>query len=41
MRNFAASVEKARQLIAEIIRRLPAERTCRCGEALKHARVIV
>jgi 5'-methylthioadenosine phosphorylase len=40
MRNFAASVEKARQLIAEIIRRLPAERTCRCGEALKHARVI-
>jgi 5'-methylthioadenosine phosphorylase len=41
MRNFAASVEKARQLIAEIIRRLPAERTCRCGEALKHARVVV
>jgi 5'-methylthioadenosine phosphorylase len=41
MRNFAASVEKARQLLAEIIRRLPAERTCRCGEALKHARVIV
>jgi 5'-methylthioadenosine phosphorylase len=41
MRNFAASVEKARQLIAEIIRRLPAQRTCRCGEALKHARVIV
>lgn len=41
MKNFAASVEKARQLIAEIIRRVPAERTCRCGEALKHARVIV
>ncbi|MFA0758301.1 MAG: hypothetical protein PVTTEEND_000727 [Candidatus Fervidibacter sp.] len=41
MRNFAASVERARQLIAEIIRRLPAQRTCRCGEALKHARVIV
>ncbi|MDT7897464.1 MAG: S-methyl-5'-thioadenosine phosphorylase [Armatimonadota bacterium] len=41
MKNFAASVEKARQLIAEIIRRLPAERTCRCGEALKHARVVV
>lgn len=41
MRNFAASVEKARQLITEIIRRIPAERTCRCGEALKHARVIV
>lgn len=41
MKNFAASVERARQLIAEIIRRLPAQRTCRCGEALKHARVIV
>ncbi|MFA0760258.1 MAG: hypothetical protein HZLCBSQH_000350 [Candidatus Fervidibacterota bacterium] len=41
MKNFAASVERARQLIAEIIRRLPVQRTCRCGEALKHARVIV
>ncbi len=41
MRNFAASLEKARTLLVEIIKRIPPERTCPCGEALKHARVIV
>ncbi|MCS7265839.1 MAG: S-methyl-5'-thioadenosine phosphorylase [Armatimonadetes bacterium] len=41
MRNFAASLEKARALIVEIINRIPPDKTCQCGEALKHARVIV
>ncbi len=41
MRNFAASLEKARALLVEMIKRIPPERTCKCGEALKHARVIV
>ncbi|GBC97751.1 S-methyl-5'-thioadenosine phosphorylase [bacterium HR17] len=41
MRNFAASLEKARALLVEIVKRVPTERTCHCGEALKHARVVV
>ncbi len=41
MRNFAASLEKARALLLEIIKRIPSERTCPCPHALKHARVIV
>jgi len=41
MRNFAASIDKARALLVEMIKRIPPERTCQCGEALKHARVIV
>lgn len=41
MKNFAASLEKARALLVEMIKRIPTERTCKCGEALKHSRVIV
>ncbi|MCS7191414.1 MAG: S-methyl-5'-thioadenosine phosphorylase [Armatimonadetes bacterium] len=41
MKNFAASLEKARALLVEMIKRIPTERTCKCGEALKHARVTV
>jgi 5'-methylthioadenosine phosphorylase len=41
MRNFAASIDKARALLVEMIKRIPPERTCQCGEALKHARVVV
>ncbi len=41
MRNFAASLEKARALLLEIIKRIPSERTCPCPHALKQARVIV
>lgn len=41
MKTFQANIEKTRALIAEIIKRIPSERTCKCGEALKHARVEV
>ncbi len=41
MKNFAASLEKARALLVEMIKGIPPERTCKCGEALKHARVNV
>ncbi|MCX7966943.1 MAG: S-methyl-5'-thioadenosine phosphorylase [Armatimonadetes bacterium] len=41
MKNFANSLEKARSLLVEMIKRIPTERTCKCGEALKHARVLV
>ncbi len=41
MRVFSENVEKARSLIRLMIERMPRERTCKCGEALKGARVIV
>lgn len=36
---FKANIDKVRRLIQELIVRMPAERTCHCGEALKTARV--
>lgn len=39
IRVFNKNLESLRKLIAEIVRRLPAERTCDCGSALDHARV--
>ena len=36
---FNKNIENLRRLIAEIVRRLPKERTCDCGSALEHARL--
>ena len=36
---FNRNMESLRRLIAEIVRRLPEERTCDCGRALEHARL--
>lgn len=41
MRVFSENVEKARALIQAMIEHMPQERTCKCGEALKGARVVV
>ena len=38
-RVMSENVDKARRLLAELIPRIPAERTCKCGEALKEALV--
>ena len=39
IRVFNKNIENLRRLIAEIVRRLPKERTCDCGSALEHARL--
>ncbi|MEM4577119.1 MAG: S-methyl-5'-thioadenosine phosphorylase [Candidatus Nezhaarchaeales archaeon] len=36
---MAENVDKAKKLLVELIPRIPAERTCKCGEALKEALV--
>jgi 5'-methylthioadenosine phosphorylase len=41
MRVFSENIEKARSLIRLMIERMPKERTCKCGEALKGAQVII
>jgi len=39
IRVFNRNIESLRKLIAEIVKRLPKERTCECGSALQHARL--
>jgi len=36
---FAANNEKVKKLIAEIVKNLPEKRGCKCGEAMKNARI--
>jgi len=38
-RVMAENVDKAKKLLAELIPRIPVDRTCKCGEALKEALV--
>ena len=39
IRVFNQNLEKLRALIAEVVKRMPEERTCPCGSALDHARL--
>ncbi|MDG6902634.1 MAG: S-methyl-5'-thioadenosine phosphorylase [Nitrososphaerota archaeon] len=39
IRVFNRNLENLRKLIEQIVKRLPAERTCGCGSALEHARL--
>ncbi|MDA4120635.1 MAG: S-methyl-5'-thioadenosine phosphorylase, partial [Thaumarchaeota archaeon] len=36
---FNKNIENLRKLIVELVKRLPEERKCDCGSALKHARL--
>jgi 5'-methylthioadenosine phosphorylase len=38
-RVMTENVDKAKKLLAELIPRIPVDRTCKCGEALKEALV--
>lgn len=39
VRVFNRNMESLRKLIVEIVKEIPAKRTCECGTALKHARL--
>jgi 5'-methylthioadenosine phosphorylase len=39
IRVFNRNIENLRKLIAQIVKRLPRDRTCDCGSALEHARL--
>lgn len=36
---FKENIDKAKRVVLKMIERMPLERSCKCGEALKHARV--